>query len=97
MIPLFVTIPRPRDENCLARRSTCSDVRYFARHVVVINVGASIEDRLDARIIGMEIRDEHFDDNGRIHFLDRSDHSCEMIRTAVFQIVPCDGGNHHML
>ena len=31
MTPLFVTIPRLRDESSLARRRTWSEVRYFAR------------------------------------------------------------------
>ena len=45
----------------------------------------------------MKIRDQHFDDNRRIHFLDRSDHAREVIRTSVFQIVPRHGSDDDVL
>jgi len=64
---------------------------------VVVNVGTGIEHSLNARIIGVKIRDEHFDINGRIHFLDRSDHTGEMMGAAIFQVIPRHGSNYDML
>jgi len=68
----------------------------YRLHIVIVNVGTGIEHSLNAGIIGMKIRDEHFDDNGRIHFLDRSDHAGEMMGAAVFQIIASDGRDHDM-
>ena len=66
-------------------------------HIVVVNVGIGIEHSLNARIIGVKIRDEYFDDNGRIHFLDRSDHTGEMMGPAIFQVIPRHCSNYDML
>ena len=106
MTPLLVTT---LGESSFALRKTSSEVRYFARertsrrqpfdrfHVVIENVGRGVEHDLDAPFLRVEVGNQHLDDDRGIHRANRFDRSSKMIRAAIFQIVPRDRGNDHML
>ena len=105
MTPLLVTT---FDDSSFARRKTCKRgtvlcARTHQRreafhrfHVVVVDIRASVENNLDAPILGVKIRNEHFDNHRRIHLSDRRDCMGEMLGPAVLPIVARDGRDHDM-
>ena len=65
-------------------------------HVVIVNVRAGIEHDLDAPILRVKIRNEHFDDDRRIHLANRCDRAREMIGAAVLQVIARDSSDNDM-
>ena len=61
--------------------------------VVVENLGAGVEHGFQTIALRVEIRHEHLDDDARVHRAHRADRLREVVRAAVPQVVPRDGGD----
>jgi hypothetical protein len=63
---------------------------------VIVNVRAGIENDLDAPLLRVKIRNEHFDNHRRIHLSNRRNGAGEVIGAAILEIVARDGRNDDM-
>lgn len=63
---------------------------------MIKDVGAGVEHDLDTPVLRVEIGDEHFDDDRRIHLADCVDRPCKMVRAAVFEIIARHCGDDHV-
>jgi hypothetical protein len=63
---------------------------------VVVNVRTGIEDDLNAPILRVKVRNEHFDNHRRIHFPNRRDDVGKMIGATVLKIVTGNCGDDNV-